>query len=273
MILLNDLPLEIPSKELLDTIHRDISLEKLALFFSRAWPGFGTVGLALPTMYRPWPPNFCLNTLLWPSGATRWGQFIGLAHVDDVNELHDALFSSDGSQTIPADLVISSEDAAGDEIESIHADGMTVFPPIPLYRVLNEDNTSDGGVYLLVCVDLRYYWWQYPTPDFGITESAGKTWSNLFTMIGTTLGVTITPDTIDPKYLNPSRALNLTNEPIPIVLQAICSNIGHQLVVDFNGDVKTQSFKTALTALRQDAVDQQDIRTIRAGGGRYLLDY
>lgn len=274
MITLNDIGLAVPTREICARIERDISLERLSLFFSRAWPGFGTVGLALPTMYRAWPPHPPrINHLLWPNGASRWGYFLGLAHVDQVNAIHDSLFGANSSITTPGTLVISSQDQDDEDVETLTIKGMTCFSPVPLYRVLNDDGSSDNGMYLLPLVDQRYFWWQYPTPDFAISESAGKTWANLFTAINTALGITITTDTIATAYLQPSKALGLQYEALPPIIDSICANIGHKLIANWDGSVKTQAFGTALKALQDDAKNAADFRGVRAGGGKYLAQY
>lgn len=272
MIQLAGVSLPVPTQEIIDAVESNITLSRLSLFWNRAFPGFGTVGLALPTMYRPWPLQpLRLNRFYWPSGAARYGFGMFLASKDACNLIHDAAFGQDGTETLPVDLVLSSENQAGATMEAIQFSLMTVFPPVPLFRVLNPDLSSNFGMYLLCVVDDRFRWWNVPCPDFGITESAGKTWANIISKIGDALELTITVSPIDTAYLAPHRALNLTGEPIPLILDAIAFNIGMRVVVQPAGDVYLQDFNDGFTATATDNNSPAgQARTRRAGSSRFV---
>jgi len=274
MIALNDVALPLPDREICESIERDISIDRLQLLFSRSWPGFGMVGLATPTMYRPWPPlPVRLNRMYWPNGATRWGSGLWLIDAGGATDLHDSCFSADGSKQIDSTLVLSSEDDLGDEIEAVTIKKLIVFPLIPLYRVLKNDGSSDLGMYLLYVADKRITWWDIACPDFGISETAGVAWEDVFSDIGTALGLPspgIDVDDVNSKYLEPSRAINLTGEPVPPVLDAACYNCGQRLIYKYDGTVATQNFKTALDAYKAERDgDLGALRTVRAGGPKF----
>lgn len=270
MLTLNGYPLAFPSPDLAEKIARDIPIERLALLYNRAWPGFGTVGIATPTHYRPWPYQpFRVNHFYWPTGASRYAFGLFLMAADQINQLEPVAFGTNSNQQNNVDLTMSSEDKDGTLVERIRT-SVTVLPPIPIYRVLDTQGLSDHGGYLVVVVDQRFYWWNYPLPDLGITETAGKTWQNVFNAIASALNITITVDTIDTDYLAPSRALNLSYEAVPPLLDAVAWNVGHRLVVDpTTGNVSTQSFNTALSAYKNDQTNHPN-RTLRAGGPRFL---
>lgn len=273
MITLADVGLALPNREILTDIERDLSLDKMLLLFSRAWPGPGTVFLATPTHYRRWPPwnkpGSILNRFYWPTGASRWGCGCFLATKDICDQLHDACFGTDGTETKKVKLVLSTEDSNDDVIESVEISQITVFPPIPLYRILKDDGSSDFGLYMILCVDDRYHWWNLPCPDFQISEHAGKTWKNLIDKLGTVIEATIETSDIPTQYLAPHRALNLTNEPIPPVMDAIAYNIGARVVVQYNGDIKIQRYQDALDAFNKDQDDFPD-RSYLGGDFRYV---
>ncbi len=122
-------------------------------------------------------------------------------------------------------------------------------------------------------MDARYFWWQRPCPDFHINDTAGVTWGNVFTALSAALEIDIDVDDIHADYLQPSRALNLTHEAIPPILDAVCTNIHHVLVVDYQtGKVSTQKFETAKDAMEEDLEDHKE-RAYLAGGDRFLEDF
>jgi hypothetical protein len=273
MIKLADVYLALPNREILTDIERDLSLDKMLLLFSRAWPGPGTVFLAMPTHYRRWPPwnkpGSILNRFYWPTGASRWGCGCFLATKDMCEQLHDACFGADGTESNQVNLTLSTEDATGDTIEKVSVDFITVLPPVPIYRIANDDGSSDHGLYLLLCVDDRYHWWNLPCPDFKISEKSGKTWQNLIDALGDVIESTIEVSNIPTEYLAPHRALNLTNEPIPPILDAIAYNLGGRVVVSYAGDIKIQRFQDAIDAFDADK-DNHPKRQYLGGDFRYV---
>lgn len=271
MITLGDVPLTLATAAARETIARDLSLDRLAILFGRSWPGFGTVGLANPTGYQPWPPPVRLGSTCWPTGATRYAVSYQLATSEQADALHDAAFGEDADEAVSLDLVLSSEDHDDTPIETVTLEKMVLLPPVPLYRVLDDDGQVDLGMYLLVIVDDRFHWWDVPCPDLGINETAGKTWEDIIADLATALDVTITPGTVESGYLRPSRALNLTNEPVPLVLDSIMASIGHVLVRNFKGEITTEPFSDSLKTWQdEDTRIEAANRTIRAGGTRFM---
>jgi hypothetical protein len=270
MLLLADWPLAVPTREVLDTIEARISVAALGAFAARSWPGFGTVGLATPTAYHPWPPQpYRINRFYWPTGASRfaWGLF--LTDTRGADAISDAAFGVGRADTKPVTLHLSSVDDQGTPVEKVETD-VYVMPPIPLFRVLRTDGSdaSFRGMYLLAVADERVYWRDYPTLELNIGESATVSWDDILTTLTDSLGITFEADDIEADYLLPSAAVNLTHEPIPLVLDAILASIGHRLVKSFDGKYATQAFDTALDAWDDDLRAHPD-RTLRAGGNLY----
>jgi len=274
MIKLAGVPLALPTREILTDIERDISVDKMLLLFSRAWPGPGMGFLAMPTHYRRWPPwdkpGSILNRFYWPTGASRWGCGCFLATRDMCEQLHDACFGATGKGRNEVSLVLSTEGPDWATIEEVKIDFITVFPPIPLYRVAaKQDYSTDFGLYMILCVDVRYYWWNIPCPDFEISETAGKTWQDLIENISDAIEANINVSEIPEYYLAPHRALNLTNEPIPPILDAIAYNVGARVVVTYAGDIYIQRFQDAVDIYEKDYHDHPK-RQWRGGDSRYV---
>lgn len=247
--------------------------ENVWAFVNRAYPGFGLAGVTWPTGYRPLPrPK--LNSFYWPSGASRWACGLFLVHSLDLEGgesgpgIHEAAFGADGDQINRVTLKMATEDQTGETSETLSA-SVYCLPPIPLARLLGAGGTPDNAGYLLTVVDQRYYWWWVQTPDFLISETAGKTWSDLYAQCGTALNVSIGNDDINAAYLQPSRAINLTYEVIPPVLDAIAYNVGQRVVCTYDGSVLTQNFDTAKAARAQDDEDNPD-RAYLCGGDWYV---
>src|SRR4051812_19649989 len=108
MLTLNNIPLPLPTRQIIDQVERDFSLQKLAILFNRSWPGFGTVGLANATHYRPWPPQpLRINHVYWPTGASRYAFGALLCDSGTADELHDSIFGPSGIVDTKRDLVLS----------------------------------------------------------------------------------------------------------------------------------------------------------------------
>lgn len=271
--------LSAPTDEILDWVEQHLPQGDVWAFLSRAYPGWGLGATTLPTGYAPLPrPK--LNSFYWPSGASRWACGLVLVHALELNGdgsdnfpgFHDAAFGQQGDQCNSVTLKMQTEDQTGEAAETLSC-SVYCLPPIPLVRVLNQDEEPDNASYLLTVVDQRYFWWWTAAPDFGINETAGVTWSTAINRCASALGVTIKVDDINEAYLQPSRAINLTYEKIPPVLDAICANVGHVLRCKFDGTVETQAFETAKTARETDQEDNKDTRVVIAGGDRYADEF
>jgi hypothetical protein len=278
MIILGGIPLTVPTPQLISEIEQNIDLEKMLIFFSRSWPGFGNVGLALPTHYRRWPPwtstRNIISRMFWPTGASRYGVGAFLASKDQCNALQNICFGSDGSESNQVTLSLSSEDQFGNTIEEVDFELLTLMPPIPLFSVLNPDNSTNYGSYLLIVVDQRFYWWNVATPNFGITESAGVTWIDVITSIGLALEADITYSDIPAAYLQPHRALNLTNEPLPLIFDSVAYNLGMRVVYDYTGDIYLESWTDAYQDWQNDVTSDVGVaRTVRAGDYGYVDNF
>jgi hypothetical protein len=272
MLTLDGTPLPIPTPQILAEIERHISFDRLSLFWNRSWPGFGTLGIANPTYYRQWPIQpIHLNRYVHPTGASRYGYGLFLADTNSINLIAPDAFGGSGNASNPIDLVMSSEDQNGVLVEKVTISAVTLFPPVPIFYLDNAAGNPDLPLYVLFVADDRIFWPNVPCPDFSISEQGSVSWTTIINACRDALeydSSNWTVSTIPAAYLQPSRALNLTGEPISIVLDAICANCGLRLAMDFSGDVSLDSFTDALGVFQGD---QESVgRTIRAGGSRYL---
>lgn len=276
MLKLANTPLSLVDWEVESRINRWLSMDRIRPFLGRSWPGPGSSFLTVPTGYREWPPPLRLNRMWWPNGASRWacGAFVVDNSLGYATRIHDAAFGQDGTQINAVPLFMDSPDAyTGISDESLEIQKMYVMAIIPIKRVLKTDG-SDGvtnGLYLFIVADERIFWWDIPTPDFGISEGAGKTWRNVIDSCQGALGTTIETSTIPSEYLAPSRALNLTGQPIPPVIDAIATNIGMRFIASYDRVYRMKNFEDSLNDYTQN-LDQYPARSskIIAGGERFM---
>jgi hypothetical protein len=156
-----------------------------------------------------WPqaPKIRPNQLYWPAGATRWGQFIGLATADTKTTILNSLASKissamlqvflPDSSNVPVSYSSSIDAPFNLQSPTGIAARMHLLPPIPV-------STADDTVWLLPMVDARY-WWQ----DVMFVSTA-TTWADLLTEIQAALNVTFTRDStvdVDSKYATPDKCI------------------------------------------------------------------
>jgi hypothetical protein len=269
MLTINDIGLALPTPEIDAVLGRTLPLDRIMPLVRRSWPGPAGVFVAQPVGFRPQPP-LRLGTFTWPLGASRWAQGAFLVDKERADAIRDLAFGSDGTELNTVTLKLSSPDAAtGDEGEVLETE-VYVIAIIPLNRVVpGGGGESTWGMFLLLVADERIYWWDYPTPDFSIDETGNVSWLDVFGMIGTALDIDIDVGTIDPAYLKPSRALNLTYESLPLVLDAAAFNVGGRVIRSYAGDVMVQMFQDALNSYNQELQDHPE-RVVVGGDARFL---
>lgn len=270
MLTLAGVPLIVPTAEIHAWVTNNIDPRDICPWTYRAFPGTNLTGLAFPTGFST-PRETRLNRFAWPRGASRWAYGHFLASTNQVKVIRDVAFGEVGDSTETVILEMGTEGQRSDEgteVEGVqlHVD-VYLLPPYPLGRVDPVNGESVNGLYLLTVVDKRYYWWHKPTPDFAI-DGTSTTWESVFEKIGDAIGEDIEVDPIHADYLKPHKALNLKNEALPLVLDAVAYNCGQRVIVDYDGKVKSINAGTGKTRRSEDD-ETYRLRTIRAGGDRF----
>ena len=168
----------------------------------------------------PWPPCPArVNSLYWPTGASRWACGWILCDEDALEAARLAELQDGGAEFV-----------FDDGVAAVTAT-LSMLPATPLERVA----VVTPGLYLLPLVDDRYFWWEEQSP---IAVVAGTTtWAQLYALIGTALGVTITADTVSSAYLSPSASLGLPRGPLPPLLDLTAAACGQRIVRRPDGTV------------------------------------
>lgn len=212
------------------------------------WP-FGEVGLAslpLPVDPSDGPPE--VGVLRWPTGLSRYSSFHALIDSVGLADIRTALGTGAG----PANLVLT--DGTGNtRTFSLYFVGAR-----PLAQI-----TGQTQAYLLTLADRRY-WLRERT---GSVTSV-STWSTLLSGMASSLGITLTPDTIDADYGAPTSLWVFNERPLALAVDAACNRIGHRVVANLDGTFSTVRATTAEAA--SDALAASFSKT--AGGLLVLGD-
>lgn len=214
------------------------------------------VGLGLPN-YPPDPPPK-LNSLYWPTGASRWSRVYCLC--DDATKklivrrahgLGSALGSVLGSSSLPLEFKMG--DPAGVHVTT----NLYLLPPRPAAPTRNAFT-----LWLLPLVDARY-WWQFKDAgDLALDES--DTWGGLYSTLGSALGATISASAIPAAYLIPDPIeLSRRYANAATMLDAVAHSVGQRIVRFTNGTVAAMDADAA--EFYYDTNSSADEWTLSAG--------
>lgn len=195
-------------------------------------------GQARPN-YPPSPP-VRINSLYWPTGATRWGRFLGITDTATKDKIVAAV---GGATTAPVAKNLILVDESQSPAVEITAK-MYLLPPRRLSSVENVQQ-----LWMIPLVDVRYIWQFINTGNLTIT--AGDEWSSFFSSLASRLGVTIDTGAFSADYLHPdpyecSRAY----ESVAALADAGAHSTGRRMIIGTNGtSVRAMDFEYAGTAL------------------------
>jgi hypothetical protein len=216
---------------------RSVSFEHPGRRSSRTGRRLGSVaGRGYPVPNDPAPPRIRINTLVWPTGATRWACGWFLAERDAKDEILDAAHGTDGiSRAKP--LVMSHPE--GDELRAM----MHLLPPRPI----SPADYSDGA-WIVPLVDARFFWQDACVGDLSL--GGASSWSTIFAAVGEAIGTAIEVGSIDAGYASPDpRELSRRYENAAALLDAVAHSLGHRVVVDYEGTVHSMDADRSQTRL------------------------
>ena len=188
--------------------------------------------LPIPNQFRP--PAIVPNVLNWPNDASRFATFYAIIDDADLVRLRQVGFTRYG----PAALTLLTLD----ETENVSVP-MYMLAPRPL---VDPQFMGENGLWLLPLVDKRYFFWSAAASITGATS-----WTLLIGQIAAAWGVTITVSTIAADYSTPTIRFDAYQQPLPLLLDAICYTVGLRFVAKIDGTFLAQSYSDAKTV--QDA--------------------
>jgi hypothetical protein len=186
---------------------------------------------AIPTPPVPRPTDFRLNTLFFPTSASRPAWFHAVATTAQI----EAIYAAVGATSVPADLVFY-DGRAGKTITA----SMRMLPERP-FNITTGDTTET--FWLLTLTDERYFWYL----KRGVITTPAS-WANLYSQLATILGTTITVDTVHADYGTPSSKWAVAYRSPGAILDAVAYSVGQRVVVGLDGSVRTVNWETAQAA-------------------------
>ncbi len=195
---------------------------------------FDLEDIALIKLPRPnYPPSPLprINELYWPTGAARWAQGWLLMDGERFNKITSSFLEPGSAQTAATLKVTRDQD-----------DVLTcqVFPlhPRPVNGIRGSTDEEDESLWIVPIVDQRYFW-QFTSVDFSAIDDT-TTWSQLYTQVTTSSGIAITADTIHADYLKPDTvSFQREDMNVAVALDAIAHSIGHRIIADYDGTVRS----------------------------------
>jgi len=198
-----------------------------------------STAVGLPTAnWSHLPSRLKLNTLWWPTGASRFALGLFLVGDASLTEIRSAL-SSTGSAT----LALSETEEGGREIST----DMFMLPPRPAATVFDEDVEK---LWILPLVDDRYHW-QFK--DAGDLDHCVATWDALFIHLGQRIGQQVGTDPIPSAYERPDpEEWTRPYENAAVLLDAAAWCVGQRIIRQLDGTVVAQKASTSKGTLAQN---------------------
>lgn len=236
------------SGELTRCMERYLTLDDLRLWGVEPLARYNG-NLPIPYPNFSTPPAIRLNSLYWPTGASRWA--FGLYVVDEVR-LRTILSRVGGTnvrarRNIPRQLVIADSEYAGtiapnkwnldSSGRALLSTEMYALPPRKLApNTVSSAGNTIPGPWLLPLVDLRYFWQWKHTGDFDATEVGD--WDSVFAKLEEALDIVpggeidppgLTWDAPHEDYGRPDAEWmrrNLSYQNAAVVLDAVAASVG-----------------------------------------------
>lgn len=210
---------------------------------------------SVPWINYPAPPSIAINTLFWPTGASRNAIMYTLATEKMKTDIETAIAASSSTPLLQL----------GTSQKLRFSVPMHLLTPRPITSIGLGDSDSKAA-WLLPLVDQRF-WWQYENTG-ALSWDNSTTWATAFANISTALGVSFTQDTVDSDYLSPDwEEMTRQYDDIGTLLDAMCHSVGQRLIAvpDSTGTIEIVDFyDTGGTILGFPTLDKE--WKIAAGG-------
>lgn len=229
----------------------------------------------LPLPFRESRPHPAINSLVWPTGASRWATGWFLVAEQDLESIRDLAYASDTYTALTLSLDDGTYQTETD---------LWMLPPIPLAQIPTSSTMSgwtipetevwidaaqtvrQNGLYLMPLVDDRYFWWE-KSADIEVDEGT-TTWADLFAAYATALDATIEHETIESAYLTPTRQAGSRYGRLPMDLDAAAWAVGRRVVRALDGTVTLQRPDAAKTSQETQLAIGWD----RTAGGLFAME-
>lgn len=175
-----------------------------------------------------------LNTLVWPSwGTMRWAEGIYLVDDATLTSLRQVCYQSG----VPVQQLFTFDDGR----KSVS----TYLYMLPA-RLITQPDPAAGSLWLITLVDQRYFWW-FSSSNIAVTAGT-TTWTNLYNLLAAELGISITIDAVDSRYLKPPDTFSYLERPVGLILDSVASSVGQRMVFGLDGSIRAMSSDSSLAA-------------------------
>jgi len=197
--------------------------------------------VGLPTANWSMPQSLRINTLWWPTGASRFA--VGLFLCGQVSlDLILGSLKTDGTDGA-ALLVISEVETGGQTVQTM----MHCLPPRPL------DSPGDYGgerLHLLPLVDERYFWQFRSAGDLLFDEDDGYSWDELLDHLASQLTDNYSIEAVTGYYLAPDPTeFSRPHENAAVLMDAAAWCVGQRVTRDLEGRLWSTGPATSLYQL------------------------
>lgn len=215
-------------------------------------------GFSVPN-YPPPPTRFRINSLYWPTGASRWA--ICYVMVDgetlagirgDTNDFTDAAY-------------LTLNDGASEDNQGIAAPMFGLAP-----RRINcvPDLDDKENLYILPLVDERWFWQFKHMGEIDKPDDV-TTWAQLYSWIATRLGISLSAETVSSDYDEPEKVeIERWHDNPAMMLDAVAHSVGHRILAGHDGTYSAVSFSEG----EQNLEDNQDSGLWKQIAGYPLAD-
>lgn len=226
----------------------------------------GVAGRFMPGNKWNYAPTPRINTLYWPTGASRWASMLLLVDdsmLDTIVPLTSAAFSAGLYEAAGKQLVLADTDHTGtitDDEWSQSEDGKKVALSTEMFALtphpVSNYASASKKLWILPIVDQRWFWQWEPI----LASDPTTTWASILTYLGDRVSSETAPwipDDIDTEY-DDSDVIDLTDYrhiPVGKTIDAICRLIGHRFTRTIKKSLRTYRFSTANTRWTANTVD------------------
>ena len=249
--------------DLVDEIQKIIPLHYLQDFaLPGEFPGRNLNALARQFQATTLPsPDVHLYDWYYPTGASRWSVFRGLA----TSSMAQAMLAATGGST-PQTFVMFANPLSPDnpnyQSQSyMISSPMYMLPPRPL----GELGGSFDGLYLITLVDERFYWQFNPT---SVNVNSNSTWASIVQQLAESLNVTINFSTFPSVYTSHpciDSQFWTNQESAAVILDALAYNLGTVVVRSLDGSYTLQTPLSSQEIISDNRGPAQSV--VRTAGG------
>lgn len=214
------------------------------------------LSLGLPVVNYPPPPPLRINSLYWPTGATRWARGLFLATQEQLDEILIAVKGDEETGYDPKQLVIADSGFSGSINENgwSHDESGRVALSTELYLLTPRPVTcarTAQKLWFVPLVDARYWWQQKAVETFN-PQSWVEALDALEAALGIETGELIYSDISSDWGLPDPTEFHRDYQNAAVLLDAAARSLGRRVVQKVSGVTELIDWDGSETRLAQN---------------------